>query len=156
MRTKRFLLSAGSLVTWARGLEGRSEAQIIYASDGNYYNHANWIIRHHGQGQYLFENGKTHRYLFAEGDEIPGNRGCEGGLKEAPVCRGSDDNYDNRAFWNIIQQESGKYLIVSVVNFRYVSSLGEPPTGAEGGWIYSPKCVMADANYEDRALWEII
>lgn len=156
VRTRRLMLSRGSTISWERGLEGRNNAIEILASDGNYYNRAHWIIRHYGKGEYIFENGETKRYLFSEGDEIPGDRGCEGGLEEAPVCRGADDDYDNRALWNIVQQENGKYLIASVVNFRYVSSLGEPPTSSEGGWERAPKCVMADANYDDRALWEII
>jgi hypothetical protein len=42
-----------------------------------------------------------------------------------------------------------------VVNFRYVFSHGEPPVRSEG-YHRSPKCVMADGNYENRALWEII
>ncbi len=140
MRTKRLLFSSG---------------YKVLGTDSNYYNRAYWKIVHGGQGGYLFENHETKRYLYSEGDEIPGDRGCEGGAAEAPHCVDSDASYDKRALWRIVQQGDGKYLIESVVNFRYVFSQGEPPVRNEGGWHRSPNCVMSDKNYENRALWEI-
>ena len=150
VRTRRFLFLSGSDITWDRGLETRSGAKNIVGSDSNYYYRADWLIRNQGEGKYVFENRFTKRYLFSDGD-----RECEGSVNGASLCRGSDDNYDNRALWYIVQQESGKYLVVSVVNSRYVSSLGEPPTENERGWDNAPKCVMTNSNYEDRALSEI-
>ena len=156
VRTKRLMFSPGSTVV-ERGSEGgTSLGTRILGSDANYYNRAFWKILNHGQGRYLFENYKTRRYLFSEGDVLQGNRGCEGVAAEAPPCLGSDANYDNRAVWKIVHQGDGKYFIESVVNFRYVLSYGEPPVRKEGGWHRSPKCVMTDGNYENRALWEII
>ena len=151
------MLSSGSHVTNERGSEGGASIQnSILGSDANYYNRALWKISNDGHGRYLFENYETKRYLFSQGDEIPGDRGCERGVKEAPLCLGSDDNYDDRALWRIISKEDEKYLIESVVNFRYVLSEGETPSAGEGGWLRSPGCVLADANYEDRAIWEIM
>ncbi|XP_028395716.1 uncharacterized protein LOC114519745 [Dendronephthya gigantea] len=156
LKTKRLLFSSGARVEKKRGSEGGvSNENSIFGSDANYYDRVWWKISNDGQGRYLFENHRTKRYLFSMGDEIPGDRGCEGGITEAPLCLGSDDNYDNRALWRIINKD-GKYLIENVVNLRYVLSEGEPPTHDEGGWIGAPRCVMADANYEDRALWRII
>ncbi|XP_028395845.1 uncharacterized protein LOC114519861 [Dendronephthya gigantea] len=156
VKTKRLLFSRGTILKEERGSEGgaKNENEIL-GSANNFYNQAFWKISKDDQGRYLFENYRTKRYLFSMGDEIPGDRGCEGGITDAPLCLGSDDNYDNRALWRIINK-NGKYLIESVVNLRYVLSEGEPPTHPEGGWIGAPRCVMADANYEDRALWEII
>ena len=156
VRTKRLMFSPGSTVV-ERGSEGGTSLGTgILGSDANYYDRAFWKILNHGQGRYLFENYKTRRYLFSEGDVLQGNRGCEGVAAEAPPCLGSDANYDNRAVWKIVHQGDGKYFIESVVNFRYVLSYGEPPVRKEGGWHRSPKCVMTDGNYENRALWEII
>ena len=67
----------------------------------------------------------------------------------------SDANNDNRALWNIVSQGGGTYLLENVVTFRYVYSAGEQPKRSEGGWLISPKCGMADGNYDDRALWQI-
>ncbi len=140
MRTKRLLSSSGLKV---------------FGTDTNYYNRAYWKIIIDGQGRYLFQNSDTKSYLYSEGDKIPGDRGCEGGAAEAPLCVASDANYDKRALWRIVHQGDGKYLIESIANLRYLFSQGEPPVGGEGGWSGSPKCVMSDENYENRALWNI-
>ena len=78
MRTKRLLLSSG---------------YKVLGTDSNYYNRAFWKIINDGQGGYLFENHETKRYLYSEGDEMPGDRGCEGGAAEAPLCVDSDASY---------------------------------------------------------------
>jgi hypothetical protein len=147
------MFSSGSTVV-DRGSEGGTRiGNGILGSDLNYYNRAFWKILNHGQGRYLFENYKTRRYLFSEGDVLQGNRGCERVATEAPPCLGSDANYDNRAVWKIVHHGEGKYLIESVVNFRYVLSYGEPSVRIESGWAGSPKCVMADGELrEPRSL----
>ena len=155
VRTRRLLLADGKEVTKERGAEGGvSSANSVYAADRNYYNYHYWNIKNQGDGYYIFENIAKTRYLYAEGDEVlPGDCGFEGGVAEAPLCLGSDANYENRTLWRIIDNGDGNYLIRSVVNYRYLSSPGERPTGHEGN--YGPKCVMADANYDDRAVWAI-
>ena len=127
----------------------------ILGSDANYYNRANWKIKKNKEGKYTIWNNVAKRYLSTSGDEIPGDGGCENGAAEAPLCLPSEDQDDPRNLWRIIEHQNGKYFIVSVVNFRYVLSQGEPPTRSEGGWLRSPRCAMSDANYENRALWEL-
>ena len=156
MRTRRVLHSIGNHFTGERGLEGGvSNANYITGANIDYYYLGSWKILYQGEGQYIIENYLNKRYLYSDGDEIPDDCGCEDGVAKAPPCLASDANYDNRALWKIIQQGEGKYLIQSVVNFRYVYSQGEPPIRGEGNYYHSPRCVMSDANYDDRALWEI-
>jgi hypothetical protein len=157
VRTRRVLHSrGGNYFTGERGLEGGvSNANYITGASADYYSLGSWKILYQGEGNYIIENYANKRYLYSEGDEIPGDCGCEGGVAEAPPCLESHANYDNRALWKIIQQEEGKYLIQSVVNFRYVYSQGEPVRETDSGYSASPRCVMSDANYDDRALWEI-
>ena len=156
MRTRRVLHSIGNYIHGERGLEGGvSNGNYITGTDSDYYNFGSWKILYQGEGQYIIENYENRRYLYSDGDEIPDDCGSEDGVAEAPPCLASDANYDNRALWKIIQQGEGKYLIQSEVNFRYVYSQGEPPISVAGNYVHDPRCVMSDANYDDRALWEI-
>ncbi|XP_046862323.1 uncharacterized protein LOC124455738 [Xenia sp. Carnegie-2017] len=55
--------------------------------------------------------------------------------------------------------EDGKYLIENVLTKRYLFSAGdkiEGNRGDEGGWLSSPNCVGADANYDNRAYWKFV
>lgn len=62
---------------------------------------------------------------------------------------------DNRVQWRLIHHKYNVYLIQSTVNFPYILSTGEKPGAGESDWSENPKCVMSDANYDNRALWEI-
>lgn len=156
VKTRRYVFPRGGSVTKERGSEGGvNSANRVVGSDRLYYNRGGWKIIHQGKSTYIFQSADNGRYLYSMGDEIQVYRGFEGGTTEAPLCLASDDNYDNRALWRIISKGEGKYLIESVVNFRYLLSKGEPPRRSEGGWLNSPECVMSDANYDDRALWYI-
>ena len=132
-----------------------SKGYKIVGTDHNYYNFAFWKIINVGEGRYAFENVKNGRYLYSDGDEIS-DRGCEGGAAEAPLCLGSDSKDDDHALWRIIDKGDEKYLIESVVNFRYVFSLGEPPVRRQEGYTNPLKCVLSDENYENRAAWKIV
>ena len=155
VRTRRFLIAHGGKVTKERGAEGGvSSGNLLSGASQDFYDRTYWNIKKQGEGHYIFESIKTGRYAWADGDEVlPGDCGFEGGVEKAPLCLGSDANYENRALWRIIDNGDGKYLIRNVVNYRYLSSLGERPTKNEG--YYGPKCVLADANYDDRAVWKI-
>lgn len=120
-------------------------------------------------GIYFIENVETQRYLFQDGEALKGNRGDEGGWLahsgfESPKVVGSDANYYNRAYWKIIHQGNGKYFIENVETRRYLFQDGEHITGSrgdEGGWLavsgfQSPNTVGADANYYNRAYWQIL
>ena len=156
VKTRRVLHSIGNYFSGERGLEGGvSNANYIVGAEDAYYKLGYWKILYQGEGQYIIENYQNKRYLHSEGNEITGDCGCERGIAESPPCLASDANYDNRALWNIIQKGEGKYLIHSVVNFRYLYSQGEPPNNDEYGYMHAPRCVMSDANYDNRALWEI-
>ena len=158
-KTERLLLQKGEALTSERGSEGGvSSTKYLSAADANYYNRAKWGIKNQGEGHYIFENTETGRYLYADGDEVlQYDCGYEGRVEEAPLCLGSDANYENRALWRIIDNGDGRYLIRSVVNYRYLLCLGETPTKYEGSYgQYSKRCVMADTNYDDRAFWKII
>ena len=158
VRTRRLLLDPWDRVTEERGSEGGvSSAKYLSGTDLNYYHLAYWIITNEEEGEYIFENADTRRYLYADGDEILGDCGHEG-TEVAPLCLSSDANYENRALWKIIDNGDGRYLIRSVVNFRYLLSLGEPPAHYHESTYgqYSTRCVMADANYDSRAFWKII
>lgn len=121
------------------------------------------------EGVYFIENVETKRYLFQDGDKIQGERGAEGGwLKssgfQAPLVLGADANYYNRAYWRIIPQDEGKYIIENVETGRYLFQDGQPLEGCrghEGGWkqasgFAAPATVGSDANYYNRAIWKII
>ena len=124
-----------------------------------------------GGDKYLIENVETERYLFQDGPKIKGEGGDEGGWLastgfEAPKCVGADENYYNRAYWKIEPQLEGsdKFFIVNVETQRYLFQDGpkiKGERGSEGGWLASsgfeaPKCVGADASYDNRAYWKIL
>lgn len=115
----------------------------------------------------FIENVKTGRYLFPCGDKITGDRGSEGGWLsssgfESPKMVGADANYYNRAYFTIVPQDSGNYLLENENTKRYCFSAGDEikdKRGAEHGWKASsgfeaPCCVGSDANYYNRALWK--
>ena len=55
--------------------------------------------------------------------------------------------------------EEGKYFIENVSTKRYLFSTGDKikcNRGDEGGWLSSPNCVGADANYYNRAYWKFV
>lgn len=119
--------------------------------------------------RYIIENVKTQRFLFQQGPKIKGKRGDEGGWKassgfESPSVMGADENYYNRAYWKIIPQGNGVYLIENEETQRYLFQDGQKikgNRGDEGGWkassgFESPAVVGADANYYNLALWKII
>lgn len=121
------------------------------------------------EGRYIIENVKTQRFLFQQGPKIKGKRGDEGGWKassgfESPSVMGADENYYNRAYWKIIPQGNGVYLIENEETQRYLFQDGQKikgNRGDEGGWkassgFESPAVVGADANYYNLALWKII
>ena len=170
--TKRYLFSDGPVIKGNRGDEGGwkagsgFESPNVVGADANYYNRALWKIVPQGNS-YLIENLETKRYAFSDGPAIKGNRGDEGGWKagsgfESPNIVGADANYYNRALWKIIPQ-GNSYLIENQETKRYLFSDGpaiKGNRGDEGGWkassgFESPKVVGADANYYNRALWQI-
>ncbi|XP_068707481.1 uncharacterized protein [Montipora foliosa] len=111
------------------------------------------------EGRYFIENVETERYLFQTGNNITGNRGNEGGWTKSPPVVGSDDNYNNLAYWNIIPQGDGKYFIENQETQRYLFQTGgqvKGNPGDEGGWTGAPSVVGSDANYYNRAYWYII
>ena len=106
--------------------------------------------------------------MFQDGPKIKGSRGAEKGWKahtgfKAPAVVGADANYYNRAYWKIIPQGGGKYLIENVETKRYLFQDGpaiKGRRGAEAGWaahtgFKAPAVVGADANYYNRAFWVI-
>ena len=108
--TKRYLFQGGPAIEGSRGAEhgwGASsgfKAPDVVGADANYYNRAYWMITPVSNGRYFIENIFTKRLLFQPGQPIKGNRGAEGGWKNAngltsPVVVGADANYYNRAYW---------------------------------------------------------
>ena len=173
LETKRYLFSDGAPIKGNRGAEGGWKASSgfespnVVGADANYYNRAIWIISQSGNN-FMIENQETKRYLFSDGAPIKGDRGAEGGWKassgfESPKVVGADANYYNRALWNIYQS-GNNFIIENQETKRYLFADGAPikgDRGAEGGWkassgFESPNVVGADANYYNRALWQMI
>lgn len=150
MKNKRLLFSTSFSAT----KYGLSEKYFVVGSDANYYNRGQWRIIKHSHSIYIFENRLTKQCLYSTGQEITGDYGCERGINESNPVVGTNKKNDNRIHWRLVLQKN-VYLIQSMVNFRFILSTGEKPLGNEGGWLVSPKCVMSDDNYDDRALWEI-
>ena len=130
------------------------------------------------EGKFIIENVETGRYLFADGEKVKAAEIGEElesdsadssesadstGLVESPPVKGADANYYNRAYWKIIPQSDGKYLIQNPKTQRYLMQDGEKikgERGAEGGWkecsgFEAPPVVGADMNYFNRAFWKI-
>ena len=108
--TKRYLFQGGPAIKGPRGAEhgwaasSGFKAPDVVGADANYYNRAYWMITRVSNGRYFIENIFTKRLLFQTGPPIKGNRGAEGGWKNAngltsPVVVGADANYYNRAYW---------------------------------------------------------
>ena len=175
--TQRYLFQDGPKIEGDRGDEFGWKASSGFESpkcvgaDDNYYNRAYWRFLPQGGDKYLIENVETERYLFQDGPKIKGKRGSEGGWLastgfEAPKCVGADENYYNRAYWKIEPQLEGsdKFFIVNVETQRYLFQDGpkiKAERGSEDGWLASsgfeaPKCVGADASYDNRAYWKIL
>lgn len=97
----------------------------------------------------------TQRMLLGDGPTIT-RTGAEGGWLSSPPVIESDANYYDLANWNL-EAVDGYFTIRNIKTGRFLFSTGEPITtdGAEGGWLQSPKVLGSDANYYDRALWEI-
>lgn len=133
-------------------------------SDANYENRAYWEITryiHEGNALYYFTNVVTGRLLFQTGDPISGYRGAEGGWLDSPKVVGSDENYYSRHLWRItpLHSASDKYLIENYVLQRYLFQTGEAFSGYRGderGWSHSPNVVGSDANYYNRAYFNLI
>ena len=174
--TKRFLFSDGKpikgenskVIEVMRGAEGGWLNHVDYGnrnvvgSDANYYNRAYWVIKQSGDA-FLLGNAETKRYLLSDGKPTEGRRGSEAGLLECfgsnnPNVVGADANYLDRALWNIYKI-GNDFIFENKVTKRYLFSDGEPikgKRGAEGGWIHSPNILGADANYHNRAYWQIL
>ena len=110
LETKRYLFQGGPAIKGPRGAEhgwaasSGFKAPDVVGADANYYNRAYWMITPVSNGRYFIENIFTKRLLFQTGQPIKGNRGAEGGWKNAygltsPVVVGADANYYNRAYW---------------------------------------------------------
>ncbi len=102
----------------------------------------------------VIENAMTRRELLSEGTPLTGPAGTEGGWTSSPAILGSDANYYNRAYWQIVPSGEG-YLIQNATTKRELLSDGAPVTKPEGGWTAAPKVVGADSNYYGRAIWKI-
>ena len=106
VETQRYLFQAGDPVK-CRGDEGAyGDKPRVVGSDANYYNRAYWRFVPQNDNLFFIENVETERYLFQIGDPISGERGAEGGWKassgfKSPSVKGSDDNYDNRAYYRV-------------------------------------------------------
>ena len=111
------------------------------------------------EGRYFIENVETARYLFQTGDHIRGSRGDEGGWTGAPSVVGSDSNYCNLTYWNIISQGDGKYFIENQETQRYLFQTGDKMKGKrgdEGSCLQAPAVVGSDANYCNLAYWKLL
>jgi hypothetical protein len=123
----------------------------------------------------FIESSATKRFLFSDGKSLKGEgrkaiemmRGAEGGWVNHVEhgnfnVVGSDANYYNRAGW-VIKQSGDAFILENIVTKRYLLSDGKPTDGRrgnEGGLLdcfgnNNSNVVGADANYLDRALWDI-
>ena len=111
--TKRYCFSSGDPIQGDRGDEkgwkasSGFEAPCCVGADANYYNGALWIATCEGD-EYMFENERTKRYLFADGSPIEEPRGKEGGWLASsgfasPDIKGTDANYYNHGKWKIVK-----------------------------------------------------
>jgi LysM repeat protein len=123
----------------------------------------------------FIESSATKRFLFSDGKSLKGEgrkaiemmRGAEGGWVNHVEhgnfnVVGSDANYYNRAGW-VIKQSGDAFILENIETKRYLLSDGKPTDGRrgnEGGLLdcfgnNNSNVVGADANYLDRALWDI-
>ncbi|MEQ1833906.1 MAG: VCBS repeat-containing protein [Candidatus Eisenbacteria bacterium] len=103
----------------------------------------------------LLQNAVTRRMLLSEDKPVRGE-GAEGGWLQSPAVLEADANYYDLAVWRL-EPAGEHFMIRNVKTGRLLFSQGEPVTtaGAEGGWLKAPRLLGADANYYDRALWQI-
>jgi len=103
-------------------------------------------------------NQESGRLLFDGGDIFVGKRGNEGGwLASKPVLT-SDGNYYGRAEWSVQKNGDGTISLVNNATKRLLFDTGdkfEKERGSEGGWLASKPLVGSDANYYNRAMWEV-
>jgi len=153
--TQRMLHGNGQTITRSGAEGGWLASPPVVESDANYHGLADWNLEAVG-GYFTIRNIKTGRLLFSTGEPITTD-GAEGGWLQSPRVIGSDANYYDRALWEITRTTGG-YLIRNKVDRRLLFSVGEVvrDRGAEGGWAGSPAAVGADANYYDRAVWQIL
>ncbi|MEZ4982011.1 MAG: RICIN domain-containing protein [Saprospiraceae bacterium] len=152
----RLLFDSGEPFKGKRGVEGGwTSSPKIVATDANYYGKGQWYLEKNNDGSYFIVNNFTNRYLFCTGEIVKGKAGDEGGWTQTKQLVGSDANYYERAKWNIQKNSDGTYLIINKETKRQLFSTGDKPTKDEGGWIGSPKVVSTDANYYDKAKWNI-
>ena len=97
LETKKYLYSEGNEIS-GRGCEGGvTEAPLCVGSDASYDDRALWRIIKHGDGKYFIESVANFRYVFSQGEPPVRTEG----FSSSPSCLMSDENYDNRAAWNI-------------------------------------------------------
>jgi hypothetical protein len=147
-KPKRYVFSTGD---YGEKEGGWLKSPDVVGSDRNYYNRANWYLIKNGT-DYMLRNQETYRYLFSTGDPVKGSEGC---WLKGPAIVGTGANYYNRAIWDLIKQPNGSYLLKNREPKRYLFSTGEPVKAAEGGWLKRPAVTGTDANYYNRALWNI-
>jgi hypothetical protein len=152
----RLLFDSGEPFKGARGAEGGwTKSPKIVATDANYYGKGEWFLEKNNDGTYFIINKFTNRYLFCTGEIVKGQAGAEGGWTQTKQLVGSDANYYERAKWNFQKNADGTYFIINKETKRHLFSTGEKPTKKEGGWLSSPKVVSTDANYYNKAKWNI-
>ncbi len=158
VETNRLLFSAGDPAQGEGNEGGWLQSPTVVGADANYYNRALWQLTKLADGTYLLKNSETQRYVFDPSDALEGPDGSEGGWLESQTILGADANYYGRAVWNLVETGSGTYFLRNAVTNRYLLSTGNPAEGEgnEGGWLESPTMVGADANYYNRAMWEIV
>jgi len=159
---------------------GWLQAVKAVGTDSNYYNRALWIV----QGGSLdvagpvvepeptpvpavaekktafihLVNQETKRMLFDGGSVFAGKRGAEGGWLASKDVITSDANYYNLANWSVQKNGDGTITLVNAGTKRFLFDTGDKLThdrGAEGGWLACKPIVGTDANYYNRAMWEI-
>lgn len=152
--THRLLLANGSTIGAAGAEGGWLSSPTVVEADANYYDLTRWALEPNGEF-FMIRNTKTGRLLLSPGSEV-NTAGAEGGWLQSPHVLGVDANYYDRAMWSI-QRANGGFLITNKADHRLLFSTAEPVStpGAEGGWLKSAPAVAADANYYNRAIWEL-
>ncbi|MDF1865625.1 MAG: RICIN domain-containing protein [Saprospiraceae bacterium] len=149
--TKRLLFSTGHPALDREG--GWTNSPAIVGTDKNYYGRGYWYLIENNDGTYSIKNRETGRLLFSAGPPVEGN---EGGWTNSPAIVGADIDYYHRARWILTKHGNGYYILKNKETNRFLFSPGEVAGGAsEGGWNNSPPILGTDANYYNRAYWEI-